>query len=381
MLAKKLLALAAALCLAIFIFGCSDDDSSTNGGDTPGPTEGSIGPDGDTLEVIGQLKLIVPPGALTDTIDFTVTHNTSPASPPGSMGLVTNCYKIEPSATTFDPPATLILNYSDPSLNGADEMSIDMYTNDGGGWDILPTSVDTVHNQITSSISHLSDFAGLADTTTAVSEGVFATLIVGRSITPIAAEFYIIYDQYVATFDSVYDPCNPVLPIDSVLVTCNEDTLKRLEGTYLYQYPSYAMPNDTFIVLGATDTFEITADDRVSALTESITFPDYAPYLTYPVNGDTLDYAGFNVTWGGSGGGVVELILMTTDTTAQQIIFEETPDDGSYYISGATLSGLEAGQYFILLNHYNRRTITAAGYDSRSFISGRVQSQALVYLP
>ena len=374
--ARKLLRMAAALCFAIFIVGCSGDDTGTGGG-TPTPTEGSIGPDGGTLEVTGQLKLIIPPNALVDTVDFTITHNTSPVPPPGSLGMVTNCYKIEPAGTIFSVPVTLRLDYNVSSLNGSDEMSIDIYTNDGSGWDILPTSVDTAHNQVATSISHLSDFAGMADTTTVIAEGTFVKLVVGRNITYMGTTIKI--DAFEALIDSAYAPCDPLHPISNALVTCNDDTLIWNESTRLYTYPELPNPSNPLVTLGENYTFDVSLAGAIGSLSRSITFPASEPYITYPVYMDTQSRSGFNVTWANSGSGTVEIILMSGQ--GEQILFDDAVENnGSYYISGSTLSGLAPGQYAIMLNLYNRETITAAGYDSRSFIAARVQSQTVFFL-
>ncbi len=358
--------------------GCSDDDKTTdpgNGWEPPPATD--VGPEGDTLDIVNQLKLIIPPGALDDTVRFTIVQNDPPSGTPAPMGLVSNYYEIQPSGTNFDPPATLILNYSEAKLGGGDESTIQLYTYDGV-WTALTTTVDTDLNKISAPISHLSGYGGLVDTTSPAAEGIFAKLVVGRNITYIGAGDPYRIDAFEAVFDSAYAPCDPIQPIGTVDVTCNDSTLVWNQNTDMYTYPETPMPMVPLISLGGTYTFEVTAGGGVPALSRSILFPANEPYITYPTMMMTLSRTEFDITWAGFGTGTIELTFM--DSNGQIVVFEETPNDGSYTISSALLSGLPSGECVILISHHNKETITADGYDSRSYIAARVQSQTMFTL-
>jgi len=332
-----------------------------------------IGPNGGTLTVAG-MSLAIPPGALSETVYFTVSVDLSPTSSPGTMDFVTPAFSIGPVGTTFSTPATLTLDYDEADLGGRDEMGLLIYGNPGSGWQPLGSVVDSVDNQIVSGISFVSEFAGLIDTASVSAEGIFASLVVGRNISYMGAGDPLNTDAFEARFDSAYAPCDPLYPINNVTVTCNDTALVWSELLSLYMYPETLMPMNDFITLGATYTFDISGPD-VEPLTESITFPSGAPYITYPTSMDVENREGFEVTWAGSGSGTVELLFMSDG--GDQIIFEETANDGSYMIEASDLSGLPSGTYMIMLNHYNRSYITAFGYDSRSFIAARVQSQTI----
>jgi hypothetical protein len=208
--------------------------------------------------------------------------------------------------------------------------------------------------------------------------GVYAKLVVGRSIMSIGSIQLMRTDIIEAAFDSAYAPCDPVQPIDSVSVTCNGDTLVYHADTHIHTYPEYPSPLAPFITLGGEYTFTVAGDNRVPSLTASITFPADEPNITYPSMADTVLKTGFDVTWADPGVGTVEIIMITM--AGDSVLFVQTDNDGTYNIPGSTLSGLPAGMYSIILNHYTRHTISAAGYDSRSFIASRVMSTTLFYL-
>jgi hypothetical protein len=363
--------------IAGFIIGCSDDDKTTDPGGWQPPTQYEVGPEGDTIEVDNQLQFIIPPGALDSMVSFAFVQNNPPNSPPAPLGLVSSYYEIQPSGTNFNIPATLTLNYSEANLGGGDESTIQLYTYDGV-WTALTTTVDVNLNRISAPLSHLSGFAGAVDTTSSAAEGIFAKLVVGRNITYIGAGDPYRVDVFEAVFDSTYAPCDPIQPIANVNVTCDDSILVWNTNTHMYTYPETPVPMNPLISLGGYYTFEVTAGGGVPALTRSILFPASEPYLTYPTMMMTLGRSGFNITWAGYGTGVVELTFM--DSNGQIVIFEETPNDGSYAVSAALLSGLPSGECVILISHHNKETITAAGYDSRSYIAGRVQSQTMFTL-
>jgi hypothetical protein len=372
---KKVLMTVAAIMAMLLVAGCSDDDKVVNENGGPTTAENSIGPDGGTIQMAGKARLVIPPGALTDTVDFAMSVNDSPTAPAGPMRVVSPAITIEPSGTQFDSAATLTLWYNPSALGGAEETAVSIHTCAGVVWEELPSAHDTVNNLVEADIMHLSDYAALADTTSIPTEGVYAKLIVGRMATSIGGGDPVRSDSYEAAFDSAYAPCDAIIPLHPVTVSCNGQTLVWDEILNLHKYPeTYTAP---FIILGNTYTFTVTAGALVPALTESIDFPATEPYITYPTYPfDTVYQAsGFTVTWANSGSGTVELILL--DLTGEQILFTETANDGSHEITAAQLSGLVPGMYSLTLNFYNREYISAPGYDSRSFIAGRVMSTSM----
>ena len=368
--------MAAGLVIAVLAWGCSTEDSGTNGGNQV--TDHRIGPQGGTIEMPGVAKLVILPGSLTDTVDFTISQNSTPPPPTGAMGFISAVCAIGPSGTDFSTSAILTITYSESKLGGAEENSVKIYTNHGNGWTLLSTTLDTMLNTAQASISHLSDFAAMADTSSPVVLGVYAKLVVARSIMSTGSIEPMRIDLIEAAFDSAYTPCNPVQPIDSVSVTCNGDTLVYNADTHIHTFPQFPSPLAPFITLDGEYTFTVTGDNRVPSLTASITFPADEPNITYPGIDDTVQTTGFDVTWADPGAGTVEIIMTTM--TGDSVLLAQTANDGAYSISAGTLSGLSAGMYSIILNHYTRHTISADGYDSRSFIAGRVVSTTLFNL-
>ena len=84
------------------------------------------------------------------------------------------------------------------------------------------------------------------------------------------------------------------------------------------------------------------------------------------------------VSWAESGTGTVELILISAQGDSSFMV--ETANDGSYLIASSNLTGLTPGVYSMILNYYNRKNISAAGYDSRGIIAGRVMCTAIFNL-
>ncbi|MCP4567813.1 MAG: hypothetical protein GY841_09575 [FCB group bacterium] len=371
------LALMALLALALFVIGCSGDDNVTdnNGDITTG--ENQIGPAGGTVEITGKISLNIPAGALTDTITFTINQNGSPTAPPGTRGLVSPAYTIGPAGTSFSSDATLTIVYSEASLGGADEGTIVLCGDSGSGWEDLVSTVNTGGNTVSADISHLSDFSAMVDTSS-YTEGVFARLIVSRMIVFMGYGDPLRTDGYEALIDSAYAPCDPISPYQTLNITCEGQTLVWSSNLHFYIYPEIPDPMSPFITLGNVYDFNVAAGSGVSALSESIAFPTSEPYVTSPTYMSTVNKSGFTTNWAGSGSGVVELMIINMG--GDSAIFLETANDGSHTFSSSDLSGLIAGNYSLILNHYNRETFVATGYDSRSFIAARVMSTTLFTL-
>ncbi|MBN1212507.1 MAG: hypothetical protein JXA92_08005 [candidate division Zixibacteria bacterium] len=375
----KILLVIASLMLLLVWFGCSDDSTTdSNGDDEPLTTQKNIGPDGDTLEIPGKIRLIVPPAALDDTVTVSMTQNMSPSSCIAPNKFVGMVFSIEPSGTLFDTDADLKIYYDPALLGSAEEDRVVLCSYTGYMWDTLPgIQLDTLHNYATADVSHLSDFAVLADTTGPVTEGVYAILCVSRMINILNSEFAYIVDGIAARFDSAFAPCEPLKALVPNGVICNEFTLSWSDLTSQYQYGFGMM--DQFIVLDSSYTFTVTASSDVPALTKVIEFPTCQPTLTYPVYGDSVSKSGFTVTWGYVCGGTVRITLMDIGLT-DSVLSTEVPNTGSYNFNSAVLSGLPVGEYGIVMVHQNWEFISASGYDSRSTIMARVMNNSIFYL-
>jgi hypothetical protein len=365
---------------AILLFGliwisCSDEDKSTNGGDSGGlPVEVTIGPDGGIVTVPGQLTLQVIAGALDEDVTFTVDENKSPDSPGGSMGFVSPVFSIEPTGTAFNPPyALLSIHYNENLLGGGSEGAVEIYTDSAGtGWKSITTFADTMDNMVLATTRHLTDFAAVVDTSQPAA-GVYAVLVVGRTIAYMVVPYRV--DMLTARFDSAYAPCESVDPLQAGEVTCDEFTLSWGAITKMYTYTGQP---EEFIYTGSTYVFEVTANAYVPALTAGITFPEFDPYVTSPAMYASVSKAGFDVSWEGGGGGTVELILLRNETDS--VLMVTTDNDGAYSFPATQLSSLSTGQYTLILNHYNREFISSPGYDPRSIVAARVINPTIINL-
>jgi len=359
---------------ALFILsGCSDDDNPSGSGNPAQSGTATIGSTGGVVEIPGVISLSIPAGALATDVDFSITANSSPTAATAPMRMISSAYTITPTGTNFSSPAVLQIFYNENLIGGGEESAIVMCGDNGSGWTDLTTTVDAAHDRISASIAHLSDYVAMVDTTTSPTEGVYAKLIVGRSITYFGVGDPIRSDMIEAAFDSVYAPCTPMQPIANANVSCDGHQLEWNGSMNVHTYPAIPDPMSPFIVLGNTYTFAVTASGDIPSLSKSITFPDDEPYVTSPIYMSSASLSGFEVSWsGGSGDGTVELILI--NMAGDSSLFVETANDGSYEITSGQLSGLSAGLYSLILNHYNREAIISSGYDSRSIIAARVMS-------
>ncbi|MCK5126637.1 MAG: hypothetical protein KAR42_10305 [candidate division Zixibacteria bacterium] len=358
---KHILLVLFSLSLIFTLAGCSDDDTPTSsGGDT---TTTGIGPAGGTIQIAGSVSLVIPPGALPDTIDFTITTNGSPAAMSGTTGPVSPCFTIEPSGTNFTSPATITINYNPALVANAGEQTVGLYTDNGPGWVLLTTIRDTVNNTVIGPVSHLSDFTAGGDTTQASGSGIFAEFVAGRTI--FTDPVFMLFDAYIARLDSAYAPCNPLQPISGATITCNDSTLY-----WVSQGNQYTTAGMGLVAPGASYTFTVTAGNGIPALTQSITFPTSQTQLSSPANNASISpTSNINVSWTGAQVGTIDIVI--TSMAGDSVYFVQTANDGSHIIPNAELSN-PSGTCSLILSHYNRNTITAAGYDSRSFIAGRV---------
>ena len=83
-------------------------------GDDAGPTGTEIGPDGGSVTGPDGVELVIPAGALEDSVLFTITKDPSDAPEiPAGVNWVGGVYAIEPHGTEFSEPATLRLPFDE----------------------------------------------------------------------------------------------------------------------------------------------------------------------------------------------------------------------------------------------------------------------------
>jgi len=153
---------------------------TTNTGEvvaTPG--EGGI----TTLTVLnqGQVKLIIPAGAVPENTTFTIkmvdVNSVSQPAPGTGLFLINGLvYEIKAerngeSITDFSRDLTLIFTYTDEQLNGTNESLLEIHWWNGTEWvGIENSGVNASDNTVTCSINHLTVFALLGSKTIPVEE-------------------------------------------------------------------------------------------------------------------------------------------------------------------------------------------------------------------
>jgi len=149
-----------AIFLLTLVWGCSSDDTGTGEDERPEPVTESIGPEGGTIGISGEVSLIIPDGVLADTVDFSIVRNTSP-SPGGDKAFASSVFTIEPSATNFSSPCSLTIEYNEAQLGAMPDDSVKVCIHNGTVWEALTTTVNKTNNTATATISHLSDYADM----------------------------------------------------------------------------------------------------------------------------------------------------------------------------------------------------------------------------
>jgi hypothetical protein len=361
------------LSVVLIFGGCSDKGTESNGGP---PADNIVGPEGGTVEVTGEVTLSIPAGALGDSVEFTVEENDTPDPVGGTKDFASPVFTIGPPGTDFDSAAILTINYSESALGGGSESSVQVYTDDGSGWEALTTVVDTNNNTASAEILHLSDFGVVVDTTSPA-EGVYTILVVARSITHLMGQQYLSVDLITARFDSAYAPCVPILPLQPDSVSCNQYTLEWDPSVPYYKYQN--LLNPAFLDYSETYTFDIAGNAQVLSLTASIDFLDCGPHVTNITAYDTLSLSGFEVQWDDTSGGLIQFVMTTSQDTTS-LVTVETSNDGSYTFTESDLDDLAEGYYALLLFYQNTVLISADGYDPRSHLWAYVLNSTLIYL-
>jgi len=356
------------LSVAVVFPGCSGEDNDNNG---TGPEtflpSGDIGSAGGTLQITDVATLIIPPDALSSTVTVSVTQGNCSVDPFGTNIYVSPCITISPVGLVLDEIATLTIAYDENLLQGADEEDIEGYSLDVSEWDLSSTVVHSTTNQIAIPISEFGVFSAQVDSTTPVqTDGIFCGLVIGRMI-GVYSGAKLVMDQIDAIFDSTYAPCVPVKPVSPDSVSC--DQYELLWDSNVDKFVHFFPYGVEAITEGDMYAFHVSGG--VPTLNDSIAFPECSPYITSPETNGTASLSGFDVIWiDYDCGGMVRMLLMSGDDTTS--VNFETENDGSYSFTGGQLTGLGSGVYSLIMIHQNSKTITASGYDSRSFIWGRV---------
>jgi len=379
----QLLAGAVLLAALVAVAGCSsggDDNPAGSNGD-PSHAEGTVGAGGGTVEIDDEIALDVPAGALQADTDISIDENTNPSDPTPPHDFVSSAYTIEPSGTVFAQDATVTIDYDPSGLGRADEDDIIIYCDEGSGtWEELDTTVDEQANQASAEIGHLSDYAAMVDTTTSgTAEGIYAHLVVQRSLMTIPArdDSVLKTDYFWARFDSSYAPCEPIQPTRADTVTCNGIGLIWDAMASQHTYTNLFDP--TFIELGANYEYRVDASRALPALVADVDFPDHEPYMTDPGYMDMVSLSGFTMTWESTGGSQNVFISIVPQGSIEGIVGVETANDGSHTFSSGDLSEVPSGTAAIVINYYNEVEIDEEGYDSRSVIIGKTTNSTLVF--
>ena len=364
--------------LPLFVIaGCGGDDGDPTRPPAGNDAEETIGAAGGAIEMTGEVCLTIPPAALDADVDFTMNDaGSSHATMVSTRTLGSAVYSIGPSGTTFGAPVELVLHYDEADLGGVDESSIIIYTDSGSGWTPLPTTVDETANTATAEITHLSDFAVTAPKGEAA-DGVFAVFEVVRLATYVGEGLDNMHtDMIVARFDSVVNVCSPVRPLHPDSVYCNE-----YDMVWDADARGYIDDNEgvfDFLVLGGTYTFHVLPSLDVPALEESIDMVELEPVITNLQNMDVVSNEGFTVEWNDTSADSVSLTLVLSSDT---VVRKRVLSGGSYTFSGADLSGLVPGPYFLALSYYEKRFLTdVPGYDPHSHILSMTNDGKLIHL-
>jgi len=113
-----------------------------------------------------------------------MTQMKEPPAPPPNANIISSVYDLAPDGATFDQPATLTITY-DPALIPEDvapkNLVIAMWEEKSAGeWVNLVSTVDTVTNTISASVSHFTAFTVIASTQPAAFETSYLTVVPGE---------------------------------------------------------------------------------------------------------------------------------------------------------------------------------------------------------
>lgn len=104
-------------------------------------------------------RLVVPPGAVSETRRLTFTLATQ--APMGLSNALPRVYDFGPEGTKFKVPAELKVSFSDAGLGNNDPGDYRCYhfNEEGGAWEVQPTTVDRQAGMFVAKLSHFSRYA------------------------------------------------------------------------------------------------------------------------------------------------------------------------------------------------------------------------------
>ncbi|NQV16562.1 hypothetical protein HQ531_13955, partial [bacterium] len=165
--------LASVIVLAICVLiSCSEDDPPTKPGIDNEPIEESVTQtitslDGGTIELSAGASLNIPPGALIESTEITITtitpnfgsdaNNEAEIQQTGySISQIVVC---KPDGLEFENPVTISIPIvEDRMFEGMDLDELKIITWHEGKWDTLSTSIDMINKVATAEVYHFSEF-------------------------------------------------------------------------------------------------------------------------------------------------------------------------------------------------------------------------------
>ena len=150
--------------LAVLAFALSGlTATACGGGDSSGPSGSSnsvpVGPEGGTAEFAsGAVTLVVPAGALSNTIELVVQATT--AFPQASGVVPTAVYDFGPDGTQFSQPVSLTIEFAPSSIpSTVDESELRLYKVVGSAWELVAgSSVNELDNAVIGNILSFSKY-------------------------------------------------------------------------------------------------------------------------------------------------------------------------------------------------------------------------------
>jgi hypothetical protein len=173
-------------------------------------------------------------------------------------------------------------------------------------------------------------------------------------------------DSIIARVDSVYASGGTSTPLTGLHIDCDGNALawNAADENYVHE-PQQFIEYDTYQV------FSIDATGNLPALTDSVLTPERMLIIGQPFRGAQINRnVPLAITWNGAGPG--EVVIELKGANYQVVTSLITADDGGELVLVADLSQLAAGTGYIYLYKVNMKTITAPGYDPRSWIKGVV---------
>jgi len=202
-------------------------------------------------------SLTFPPGAVPDgtTITVALTH-TLDADLSVIPGL---SFKLKPDGIIFTNPVTVVVNYDETQLGGTPEVDLKLRKKSGDAWQALPTTVDTVANTLTATLSGFSSmFVSPPDTTepvtTATPAGTSATSGLSVELSCTDTGGWGCYHTYYTTDGSTPSLASPVyaapVAVGNGTTVLNFFSTDRAENQEAVRTESYTVTIPTYTIGG-----------------------------------------------------------------------------------------------------------------------------------